>query len=123
MNAVDAKKYELLLTAKRDEIAANSRRREEIWVVQSNEQVEMVQLAGERDFAVLALERDASVLAQISAALERIEDGEFGLCVECEEPISPKRLAAVPWAAHCIRCQEWCDSREATSVRGPRLAA
>jgi DnaK suppressor protein len=123
MNAVDAKKYQTLLMAKRDEILTNSRRRDEIFVVQSNEQVEMVQLAGERDFAVFALERDAMVLAQIGAALERIEDGEFGVCVECEEPISSKRLVAVPWAACCIRCQESRDAHDATFLHDPRMAA
>ena len=42
-------------------------------------------------------------------ALRRIEDGSFGVCLHCEEDISPKRLAAVPWAAFCIQCQEIAD--------------
>jgi DnaK suppressor protein len=123
MNAVEVKKYKMLLVAKRDEIVAKSRRRDEICVVQSNEQVETVQLAGERDFAVLSLERDSKTLAQIGAALKRIEDGDFGVCMECEEPISSKRLVAVPWAAYCIRCQESHDAHEATLLHDPRLAA
>ena len=35
--------------------------------------------------------------------------GSFGIFVHCEEEISPKRLAAVPWAPFCIRCQEQAD--------------
>lgn len=38
-------------------------------------------------------------------ALERLEEGEYGICVECGEPISPKRLTAVPWTECCVNCQ------------------
>jgi DnaK suppressor protein len=45
-------------------------------------------------------------LKQINEALERINDGSYGICAECEKPISPKRLQAVPWAKYCVTCQE-----------------
>jgi DnaK suppressor protein len=48
---------------------------------------------------------DRAVLQIINEALERIEDKSYGVCVRCEEPIQPKRLEAVPWALHCIKCQ------------------
>jgi len=48
-----------------------------------------------------------------SSALLRIEDGSIGVCLHCEEDISPKRLAAVPWTAFCIQCQEIADRRQA----------
>ena len=48
---------------------------------------------------------DRHILQMISEALDRIEDKTFGTCVNCENPIQPKRLEAVPWARHCIRCQ------------------
>jgi DnaK suppressor protein len=38
--------------------------------------------------------------------LHRIDSGHYGICLECEEPISPKRLEAVPWARYCVSCQE-----------------
>jgi hypothetical protein len=41
--------------------------------------------------------------------LRRIHDGTFGVCVECEYEISPKRLLAVPWASRCIECQDAAD--------------
>lgn len=116
-------KYKASLLAKRDEIVSKSRRREDIWIVQSNEQIEKVQLAGEREFAVRTLEHQSKSLMQINRAIERIEDGEFGICLECEEPISPKRLAAVPWAAYCLRCQELHDAQGAMGVAEPFLAA
>ncbi len=49
---------------------------------------------------------EITVLKQVDAALRRIERGTFGVCLECEEPISNKRLEAVPWARYCIRCQD-----------------
>jgi len=45
-------------------------------------------------------------------ALDRVRSGVFGLCASCEEPISPKRLAAVPWASCCIVCQEAQDRND-----------
>jgi len=123
MNEADVNKYRTLLMAKRKEIVGMSPRREDLWIVQSNEQIETVQLAGQREFAARTLERDAKSLMQIGAALKRIDDGEFGICLDCEEPISPKRLAAVPWAAYCLRCQEMHDAQEATDTVHPKLAA
>jgi len=48
---------------------------------------------------------DRAILQLIEEALVRIEDKSFGNCVNCENPIQPKRLEAVPWARHCIECQ------------------
>lgn len=54
---------------------------------------------------------EVELLREVEAALLRIETGSFGICQACEEPITPKRLDAVPWARFCIPCQE----REASS--------
>jgi DnaK suppressor protein len=48
---------------------------------------------------------DRHILLQISEALERIKDQTFGICANCENPIQPKRLEAVPWTSHCVQCQ------------------
>jgi RNA polymerase-binding transcription factor DksA len=44
-------------------------------------------------------------LAAITKALERIEQGSFGLCVSCAAPVAAERLAALPWASLCIDCK------------------
>ena len=49
---------------------------------------------------------NAEQLRQIKEALQRIKDGTYGTCADCEKPISPKRLQAVPWAKYCVQCQE-----------------
>ena len=53
--------------------------------------------------------KTAAALRLIQQALERINDGSFGICADCERPIGLKRLQAVPWAGHCIQCQEQAE--------------
>jgi DnaK suppressor protein len=54
---------------------------------------------------------DMKLLREISDALHRMEHGTYGVCMECEEPISTKRLDAVPWARYCVTCQEAIANR------------
>ena len=49
---------------------------------------------------------DRQLLQSIDTALGRIDDGDYGKCANCGQPIQEKRLEAVPWARHCIRCQD-----------------
>lgn len=46
------------------------------------------------------------ILQLVTEALDRMKNGSYGLCVGCHEEIQAKRLEAVPWARHCIECQE-----------------
>jgi RNA polymerase-binding transcription factor len=46
------------------------------------------------------------ILQLVQEALGRLENGHFGLCVACHQDVQQKRLEAVPWARHCIECQE-----------------
>lgn len=54
---------------------------------------------------------DMKLLREISDALHRVETETYGICLECEEPISTKRLNAVPWARYCVTCQEMIANR------------
>lgn len=56
---------------------------------------------------------DMKLLREIADALHRIETDSYGICLECEEPISQKRLDAVPWARYCVSCQEAIAARVA----------
>jgi DnaK suppressor protein len=49
---------------------------------------------------------DMKLLREIMGALHRMDHDHYGVCMECEEPISGKRLDAVPWAKYCVTCQE-----------------
>jgi DnaK suppressor protein len=46
-----------------------------------------------------------SLLTLVDNALQRLEDGTYGLCQQCGEEIAPKRLEALPWAERCVRCE------------------
>jgi DnaK suppressor protein len=54
---------------------------------------------------------DIKLLREVQDALRRIEAGTYGVCYECDEPISVKRLDAVPWAKFCVSCQERIAAR------------
>ena len=56
---------------------------------------------------------DMKLLREIGDALHRIETEHYGICPECDEPISAKRLEAVPWARYCVTCQEHIAQRQA----------
>jgi DnaK suppressor protein len=49
---------------------------------------------------------DMKLLREVNDALLRVDHGTYGVCAECEEPISAKRLDALPWARYCVVCQE-----------------
>src|ERR1700758_361350 len=49
---------------------------------------------------------DRTILNMIDAALRRIQVDEYGVCANCQDEMQQKRLEAVPWAKHCITCQE-----------------
>jgi DnaK suppressor protein len=56
---------------------------------------------------------DMKLLREVEDALRRVDRGTYGICHECEEPISAKRLDAVPWAKYCVTCQEQVAARAA----------
>lgn len=51
-------------------------------------------------------ENESRQLTEVDEALMRIEDEEYGNCLNCEKAINPKRLQAIPWARFCLDCQE-----------------
>lgn len=49
---------------------------------------------------------DYGRLRLVQEALDRVQSGDYGVCLSCEQPIPAKRLRAVPWARYCVPCQE-----------------
>ncbi len=60
----------------------------------------------EQEFTLSLMQNEEDTLETIELALERIEDGVYGLCEECDGVISKTRLNAIPYAALCIRCAQ-----------------
>jgi DnaK suppressor protein len=98
-----------ILDRKVAELVRGLRNRDGIEIEKSADQMDEIQYATERDLAIRNVDRESSLLRQVKAALQRIHGGNFGTCLDCEAAISPKRLAAVPWAPRCIQCQETAD--------------
>jgi len=109
MTKIELSKYRNALESEQAELVHLVRNREGIAIEKSPDALDEVQGAAERELAIRNLDREFTLLRNVRAALGRIEAGSFGVCLYCEEDISPKRLAAVPWTAFCIQCQELAD--------------
>jgi DnaK suppressor protein len=118
MTKTDMNRFRAVLTANIAELERVSRHREGIAVERSADQLDEIQSASQRTLAVCNLDREFNQLRNARAALRRIEEGSFGICQHCDEDIHPKRLAAVPWAAYCVECQEAVD-RNLDDVQSP----
>jgi len=55
--------------------------------------------------------QDRGLMMMVESALSRIEDGSFGICINCGQEITLARLNAVPWSRYCITCQEMIMER------------
>ena len=101
--------FQAILEAKASELNMALRHRDDIAIEKSADQMDEIQFASQRDMAMRTVDRGSTLQRHVKAALARIHDGSFGVCTDCDESISPKRLAALPWATRCIRCQELAD--------------
>src|SRR5436305_9246751 len=109
MTKTEMNKFKKILENKQDELEQIVRNRDAITIEKSADALDEVQHAAERELAIRNLDRESNLLRNVRSALRRIDDGSFGVCLHCEEEISPKRIAAVPWTALCIQCQEQAD--------------
>lgn len=109
MTKTEVNRFRAVLTSRVAELERFTRNRDGITVERSADQLDEIQAASQRALAVCNLDREFNHLREARTALRRIEEGGFGTCQECDEDIHTKRLAAVPWATFCIRCQEAAD--------------
>lgn len=113
MNRKQMEKFKKLLDKKRAELL------ERVQAARANEQEGSSEDAPDLgDRALSTVTRDLSyrltagerdILKRIDAALDRIENGTYGACTSCGKAVQQGRLNAVPWARHCIDCQELQD--------------
>jgi DnaK suppressor protein len=105
----NANGFQAILEQKLTELAHVLRQRDGIAIEKSADPMDEIQYATERDLAIHNADLESNQLRDVRAALRRIRDGSFGTCIECDSAIGPKRLAAVPWASRCIKCQDAAD--------------
>lgn len=69
-------------------------------------------LESDRNFTLRIRDRERKLISKIEKAIERIEDGSFGICEECGCEISARRLEARPVTTLCIECKEEQERKE-----------
>lgn len=108
-------KFKKILLEERQRVMNSSRRSLDEFKVDSDDLPDETDLAVTEINQSLALklrDRERLMLSKINEALLRIEDGSFGVCMDCEEPIEPKRLEVRPVSTLCIACKERQEHRE-----------
>ncbi len=115
MTSNEIKRYKEALSKKMTELSGSLGNRRPIAIESTPEACERIVLAAQRELAVVRLDRNSRLLREVKTAMARIEDGSYGACESCEEAITPRRLDAIPWARHCVQCQDITD-------RGPNPA-
>jgi DnaK suppressor protein len=109
LNKRDLQRFQKILLAQRDELQGNAQRAlsGDIHVDPDDFPDEIDTASSEQtlQFTGRLREREQGLLAKIDAALQKIEEGEYGACVNCGEEIGVKRLRARPVAELCIDCK------------------
>ena len=112
---IDLNKMKARLEAKRDELRNNIANLTEAKPTPVDPTIAS---EGPQDFEDIAVDfletqqeqsilvNEQALLTQVERALERIEKGTYGKCVNCGRPIPEKRLEAIPWAARDVKCEE-----------------
>ena len=102
--------YKKKLQAKREELVRNiARTEEEGRQADDDPTVDLADKAANsytKEFLFGQTNHDRFLLQLVEEALTRIKENSYGLCVNCQEEVQQKRIEAVPWARHCIICQE-----------------
>ena len=109
MSEVNINEFRRVLEAKKKELLAGGSDREEILIENAAEDFDRLQQQLNREVAIRNLDRESKLLKEVQGALNRIEEGSFGVCLRCDEDIPEKRSKALPWAAYCVPCQEAID--------------
>jgi DnaK suppressor protein len=82
--------------------------------------VDQIQATASREVGLATREMLLTRVNRLSAALDRLNEGDYGVCVECAEPITPARLDALPEVQTCVRCQVSLEEVGRPSARGRR---
>ncbi len=116
LNQKELKRFKKMLEDSRTAILANARKTME---EESNfdtddlpDEIDQASSEYAQSMVFRLRDREKFLLKKIEKALTRIEDGTFGMCERCEEPISAKRLEARVVTTLCIRCKEEQEKKE-----------
>jgi DnaK suppressor protein len=100
---------EKLLEKRQALLAASAKTKEhgqQVETAGAQDSADMAANSSAKDFIFSLKGKERGLLQMVDDALERLREKTFGVCASCGEEMNAKRLLAVPWARHCLRCQE-----------------
>lgn len=103
------------LFARREQMASDLRKATAEFIsddVMYTDVIDQANADTDKTFALQMKNRERDTLWQIDSALKRIEEGNFGDCERCDEPISEARIRAFPFTTLCIDCKAELESEE-----------
>lgn len=107
MKAAEKKKIKKRLTEEREALLIKLRDNDlSVDDAETPDPVDLAVRNYSKNVMLAVSENESRQLQLINEALQRIESGDYGDCMNCEEPINEKRIEAIPWARYCIKCQE-----------------
>lgn len=115
MDKKTLEKFKKQLIAKREEILNEAGRTLSDMTDQSQnipDPNDRATIESGRNFELRIRDRERKLLSKIDEALERVAEGEFGICEDCGEKIGLKRLEARPVTTHCIDCKTIQETKE-----------
>ncbi len=113
MNApTEIRSQRAALEQKLAELTAGFQDRSGLAIETSADLLDTIRMATDRDVLVHSMNISAQMMSDVREALARLGKGEYGMCEDCDETISPRRLQAIPWARVCVKCQEARDRRD-----------
>jgi DnaK suppressor protein len=119
---VDYRKYKEILTQKAEELRQRVSARSVSQAVSREacpaDEGDLSQRSHEEWLFINRNTLESNLLRELVLALRRLEEEEYGVCLSCEQPISSKRLDALPWASYCVVCQERRADSEARQPLG-----
>lgn len=116
MKTKEVEEFRTILTKERNSVIqkANRTLSEEstLDLAEMPDEIDQASAEYNQSFVFRLRDREKYYLSKIDKALQKIKDGTFGVCEECEEPINLKRLQVRPVTTLCIRCKEEQEMEE-----------
>ena len=106
MTVTDRELVRQILGPQLKEVVLTRVSRDSILIHPAADPIDVTQQAEEREIAVLNMDRESTLARKLRAAIDRLNDDAYGVCLGYEEDIAPKRLKAIPSAEsgiHCVR--------------------
>ena len=123
MTKTEINMFQMVLKNRETQWGNGNWNREALAIDTGTDELDRIQQVSIRDSVSGGLERNSGWLREVRSARHRLASREFGICVACDEDISPQRLTAVPWAARCMGCQEALERETTETESGLSLLA